>query len=56
MAWLRNIVYRCQRCGRTAAVEVFNNRNSSHGYFCKRCGAAEVRRLDKEEAALAATR
>lgn len=36
----------CQRCGKMAAVEVFNVRGAQHGYFCVNCGESEVERLN----------
>lgn len=41
--------HKCQRCPKSATVEVLNNHNSSHGYFCTSCGKTEVRRLNIEE-------
>lgn len=40
---------RCRTCGGRASVEVFNNRNSSCGTYCVRCGKAKVKELDRQE-------
>lgn len=53
MAWhLRNIAKHCERagCGLRADWELFNFRNASFGYYCKRHGEALVRERNKEDA------
>ena len=40
---------RCS-CGAPATVRVFNNRNAPCGEFCRRCGAAAVKRMKTIEA------
>lgn len=49
MAYSQNIVRGCQRCRALADREVFNSRNASHGFFCRRHAMDEVIRLNREE-------
>ena len=47
---LRDIDFRCSRCGARATVELYNERNAPLGKFCRRHGnealKAEKRRLE----------
>jgi hypothetical protein len=36
------------RCGKRATVQVFNRYNALVGNFCKKCGEAKVKELDKQ--------
>lgn len=49
MAYAKDFVHQCRFCGGKATKEVFNCRNSSHGFFCAGCARREVERLWKEE-------
>lgn len=55
MAFMKEVFNQC-RCGRQATHEVFNRRNASYGLFCKRCAAARVSELEREEKASDAAR
>ena len=43
---------RC-RCGKKAVVEVFNHANAHLGWRCRKCGAALVALLNKDQRVLA---
>jgi hypothetical protein len=51
MAHLRKIDdLLCRLCDkRRASVELFNNRNATHGKFCLQCGMRELRELKRLE-------
>jgi hypothetical protein len=47
---LRSIEEKCRTCGGRASVELLNRFNSRMGYYCKRDGAAALKRLQADEA------
>ncbi len=49
MAYMRKIPTHYCQCGTRATQEVFNRRNSSHGYFCLGCARRTVQSLTNEE-------
>lgn len=57
MAYLKDLLRRCVRCGGVAKVEAFNCYNASLGAFCRPCGKRVLReqRAAEERAAQGAT-
>lgn len=50
MAYLVELDRRCARaCGKRAVVEVHNRVNAVVGSFCRSCGKAKVRELQRQE-------
>lgn len=49
MAYRVSIKKQCANCGGLAVVEVFNNVNASHGFYCDRCGTRRIREIEKVE-------
>jgi hypothetical protein len=50
VAYLKKIeTPRCRTCGARASVEVFNNRNSSCGCYCARCGRSKLKEFQQQE-------
>ena len=49
MAYWKPIAkYLCGECGSRGTVEVFNQYNSSFGFYCLKCGKRKVRSLKAE--------
>jgi DNA-directed RNA polymerase subunit RPC12/RpoP len=40
---------KCMRCGRKATDMLHNTRNEEIGPYCRKCGAAAVKELQREE-------
>ena len=51
MAYIKHIKQDCRGggCMKQATAEVFNMRNSSHGYFCMHHAKLELARLESDE-------
>jgi hypothetical protein len=50
MGWhTRSIENKCKHCGARATVELYNRYNAPSGYFCKKCGEKEAKRLEAWE-------
>lgn len=49
MAYLRNLVQRCDECSAVATAELVNNRNAVIGRFCRRHASRALRRVQADE-------
>lgn len=49
MAHLREVAFRCSRCGKPAKYELFSCRNAKFGLFCAKCGKAMLEILQSNE-------
>jgi hypothetical protein len=52
MAYLRDLpAPRCAACGKPAKVELVNQRNATHGAYCRPCGGRFKAELERAERA-----